>query len=80
MSEQERRPNEVEAIKALLGPDEPELSCEECFAQLDRYVELELGGADTDLAVPGLRAHLEGCRACDEDYRSLRALLEREPS
>jgi hypothetical protein len=80
MSEQERRPNEVEAIKALLGPDEPELSCEECFAQLDRYVELELGGADADLAVPGLRAHLEGCRACDEDYRSLRALLEREPS
>ena len=77
MSEQGRRPHEVKAIEALLGPDEPELSCEECFAQLDRYVELELGGADADLAVPGMRAHLEGCRACDEDHRSLRALLER---
>ncbi len=80
MSEQGRRPQEAEAIEALLGPDEPELSCEECFAQLDRYVELELGGADAHLAVPGMRAHLEGCRACDEDHRSLRALLEREPS
>ena len=80
MSEQGRRPRGVKAIEALLGPDEPELSCEECFAQLDRYVELELGGADADLAVPGMRAHLEGCRACDEDHRSLRALLEREPS
>ena len=80
MSEQRRRPHEVDAIEALLGPGEPELSCEECFAQLDRYVELELGGADADLAVPGMRAHLEGCRACDEDHRSLRALLEREHS
>jgi len=79
MSEQ-RRPHEVDGIEALLGPGEPELSCEECFAQLDRYVELDLGGADADLAVPGMRAHLEGCRACDEDHRSLRALLEREPS
>jgi hypothetical protein len=73
-----RTPNEAEAIRALLGPEGPELSCEECFAQLDRYVELELGGADADSAVPGMRAHLEGCRACDEDHRSLRALVERE--
>src|SRR5438067_805762 len=30
----------------LLGPSEPELGCDECFAELDRYVELELGGAE----------------------------------
>ena len=40
-----------------------------------RYVELELSGADADLAVPGLRAHLEGCPACREEYESLRALV-----
>ena len=80
MSDQGQRPHESDAIEALLGPDEPELSCEECFAELDRYVELELRSADADLAVPGMRAHLEGCRACDEDHRSLRALLEGEPS
>ena len=32
-----------------------------CFAELDRYVELELAGVDADAAIPGLRAHLEGC-------------------
>jgi hypothetical protein len=53
-----------------------ELSCEACFEQLDRYVELELSGADADAAVPGMSAHLEGCGACAEDHRSLRALLE----
>lgn len=65
-------------VHRLLGPEGPELSCEECFAELDRYVELELSGADADAAVPGMRAHLEGCGACDEDHQSLRALVETE--
>ncbi len=60
----------------LLGPSEPELGCDECFAELDRYVELELAGANADALVPGLRAHLAGCPACAEEHESLRALLE----
>jgi hypothetical protein len=63
-------------LRRLLGPTGPELSCEECFEQLDRYVELELSGADADAAVPGMGAHLEGCSACEEEHRSLRALVE----
>jgi hypothetical protein len=59
-------------LKSLLGPDGPELGCEECFEQLDRYVDLDLAGHDADAAVPGMRAHLEGCPACREDHDSLR--------
>jgi hypothetical protein len=62
-------------IAALLGPGEPELTCEECFEQLDRYVDLELAGSDADTAVPGMRAHLTGCPACLEDHASLVAFL-----
>jgi hypothetical protein len=62
----------------LLGPEGPELSCEQCFDELDRYVELELAGADADAAVPGMRAHLHGCSACAEDHESLRALLSEQ--
>ena len=60
----------------LLGSDEQELDCDECFAQLDRYVELELAGLPADVHGPGLRAHLVGCPACAEEHESLRALLE----
>jgi hypothetical protein len=63
-------------IHRLLGPREPEVGCDECFDRLDEYVELEVGGADADAAVPGLRAHLEGCPACREEHDSLRALVE----
>jgi hypothetical protein len=67
------RTNEI--LGRVLGPGVPELSCEECFAQLDRYVELALAKASPDEQVPGMRAHLEGCPACAEDYRSLRAFV-----
>ena len=62
-------------VGRLLGPAGSELSCERCFEELDRYVEFELAGADADAAIPGLRAHLEGCSACAEDHESLRAWL-----
>jgi hypothetical protein len=61
-----------------LGPDGQELTCEECFAQLDRYVELEVSGADAEASVPGMRAHLDGCPACDEDHDSLLSFLGTE--
>jgi hypothetical protein len=65
-------------VRRLLGPAEPEIGCEDCFEQLDHYVELELRGGGADEAIPGMRAHLEGCPACHEDYVSLRALVESE--
>jgi len=70
------RPDLKQALGRLLGPAGPEVGCDECFEQLDRYVELELAGAPADEIVPGLRAHLVGCPACAEEHESLRALLE----
>jgi anti-sigma factor RsiW len=61
-------------IARLLGPAGAEVSCEECFELLDQYVDLELAGADADAALPGMREHLEGCPACQEDHDSLREL------
>jgi hypothetical protein len=62
-------------IAALLGPGEPELTCDECFDELGRYVDLQLAGIEADRAVPGMRAHLAGCPACQEDHASLAAFV-----
>jgi hypothetical protein len=67
--------DDLQRLRRVLGPAGPELTCEECFQQLDRHVELALIGADADAAVPGMRAHLEGCPACHEDHESLTALV-----
>ena len=62
-------------ILRLLGPGEAEVSCEECFELLDQYVDLEWAGEDADARLPGMRAHLHGCPACQEDHKSLRELV-----
>lgn len=67
-----------ELVVRLLGPGEEELSCEACFEQLDRYVDMDLAGQDADTQVPGMSAHLRGCPACREDYESLRAFVAAE--
>jgi anti-sigma factor RsiW len=61
-------------IGRLLGPAEAEVSCEICFELLDVYVDMELAGGDATTEMPAMRAHLEGCPACDEDHESLLAL------
>jgi hypothetical protein len=62
-------------IDRLLGPADPELTCDACFEHLDAYVEAELDGRDADAEIPGMAAHLEGCPACAEDHDSLSALV-----
>ena len=73
-----KRPELKQALGRLLGPGEPEVGCDVCFEELDRYVELELAGKDADAAIPGLRAHLDGCPACREEHESLYALVSGE--
>ena len=69
------QPDLRQTLERLLGPAEPDVGCDACFDELDRYVELELAGQDADAAIPGLRAHLAGCPACREEHESLRALV-----
>ena len=68
-------PDRDRLVAALTSPRGPELTCHQCFERLDRYVELDRADADADTAIPGMRAHLEGCSACEEDRDSLRTLV-----
>jgi len=65
-------------LDRLLGPEGPEISCEECFERLDEYVDAELAGRDPEGDVPGMAAHLAGCPACREEHESLRDLVAGE--
>jgi hypothetical protein len=63
-------PRLVPVLRRLLGPGRPEITCESCFEELDRYVGLELTGADAEITVPGMAAHVRGCPACSEEHAS----------
>ena len=50
---------------------EEELSCQECFAELDRLVELVTGGGDINALGPLVADHLRRCGDCYEEYAIL---------
>ena len=67
-------------LERMIGPAGPELGCDECFDQLDVYVELELTGIRADVAMPAMHAHLVGCPACRDDHESLLAFTRTDPA
>ena len=71
----ESEPKLTGLLARVLGPVGPEVTCEQCFDLLDQYVDVQIAGGDADARLPGMRAHLEGCPACHEDYESLRDLV-----
>ena len=55
-------------FKALIGEiadtREVEIGCDECFEQLDRFVEMKLSGLNAAQAMPPVQEHVEICGEC----------------
>jgi hypothetical protein len=61
-----------EILARLTTDTEPWLSCDECFDQVDQYVEGLLAGRPA--TSPAMRVHLRGCPACAEEASTLLVL------
>jgi hypothetical protein len=51
-----------------------EISCTECFELVSQFVELEITGQEAVAKLPQLKQHLDQCRACRDEYETLRDL------
>jgi hypothetical protein len=54
-------------------PDE--ISCQECFEQVDAFVELTLAGRNAAEAMPLVQDHLQRCADCHEEFEALLTAL-----
>jgi len=61
-------------LKNIYETQEEEISCTDCFDLVSRFVELEISGQDAITRMPELKQHLDQCRACRDEYESLRDL------
>ena len=62
-------------VRNILTTRPDEIGCEECLAQMDRFVEMELEGKDPGKAMPLVQDHLNRCRDCHEEFRALLTAL-----
>jgi hypothetical protein len=58
-------------LRMVEDTDEVEIACDEVFALLDQYVELEARGEDVASLLPFVKRHLDRCRDCHEEYEAL---------
>jgi hypothetical protein len=62
-------------IREIAEVREEEIGCDECFEQVDRFIEMELTGLDAARAMPLVQEHLEICGECREEYEALLTAL-----
>jgi hypothetical protein len=72
-------PEDLGKLTRALGmTHEEELVCDECFEELDRFVQMELAGLDAAAAMPFVQDHLKKCGDCREEYEALLEALRAE--
>ncbi|MEL7833096.1 hypothetical protein [Fodinibius sp. Rm-B-1B1-1] len=58
-------------IKSVQMTDDHEIGCDECFAELHEFAEMELAGKSPAEAKPLVKDHLDKCGNCREEYQAL---------
>jgi hypothetical protein len=57
--------------RAIATTKDEEVGCDECFAVVDQFVELELGGKAAAEAMPLIEDHLNRCQNCRDEFEAL---------
>lgn len=77
LDDQQKRNRQLASmIKLLLTTGENPITCDDCFAEIDMYVEMIRAGEDAEAVLPHVKAHLNDCDCCNEEFRALVKILE----
>lgn len=63
-------------LDAVLATKDEEISCSQCYEQVEKFAELKLHGRSPEEAMPLVEGHLQLCKECREEYEVLLASLQ----
>ena len=63
-------------MRSLHMTHQHELTCGECFNEVDRFAEIELSGKNHVEAMPLVQEHLDRCGDCRDEYEALLVALK----
>ena len=64
-------------LRELESVREEDAPCDEVYARIDQYVEMEIDRKDAAQLMPLVREHLDMCSECCEEYEALLDVLEK---
>ncbi len=77
MNESQLRKKRFTAImKVIFRSELVEITCDDCFEQIDCYVEMLRAGSEPIDVLPHVKQHLSQCGRCEEEMKALIAILE----
>jgi hypothetical protein len=62
-------------IRAVIATHPDEIGCDDCFDELDRFVEMTLAGKNATEVIPLVEDHLLRCHNCREEFEALLTVL-----
>ncbi len=65
-------------VQQIFQTEPEEISCTECFDLVSQYVDRELAGENVAESMRPVKQHLGQCRACHEEYETLREFVRAE--
>jgi len=63
-------------ISMIRSTEEKEISCGECYDQLEIFIENQLAGLSPSQMIPMVQKHLDRCLDCREEYELLLKALK----
>lgn len=63
-------------IQAIAVTEKKEFNCEECYRQIEEFVEQKIEGSSPEQALPMVKHHLSICNDCREEYEVLLTALQ----
>ncbi len=58
-------------VRSIVTVHPDEIGCDDCFQQMDEFVDLTLSGKDAATALPLVYDHLQRCANCREEFEAL---------
>ena len=69
-------PEQVKQMaRGIMTTRPDEIGCQDCFQQLDAFVDMTLAGQDAAAALPLVEDHLRRCGDCREEFEALLAAV-----
>ena len=65
-----------ELIRSLENTNVEGCSCDDAYALLDQFAEIQVRGEDAARLMPLIERHIETCDECYEEYEALLRILE----
>jgi hypothetical protein len=63
-------------VQGIASTQLEELSCDECFDELDTFADMVLVGKHAEEAMPLIQEHLQRCGPCREEFEALLDALQ----